>query len=374
MPAVHRRRVLRDDATVTTSLSLQAINRATLQRQMLLERATTDVVTAVERLGGLQAQEPKPPFLALWTRLRDFDREQLHEPLRDGRIVRATAMRATLHLVSAGDYAALRTALQPVMSAAMGAVRGRDQGLDIDKLLPVASALIAESPRTFGELRPLLVQAFPGVNERALGYAVRMHLPLAMVPSEDRWSFASDAPFTLARKPSAEADPRALVRRHLGAFGPATAADVQTWSGLRGIGDVLAQMSDELEAFQHGRRTLYDLPDAPRPDEDVPAPPRLLPEFDSLLLAHKDRSRVVADEHRRSLTTKNLRVKATFLVDGFVAGSWTVARKRDTATLTLAPFAKLPPAAAGELEHEAVALLRFAEPDAAKHRVEVSAA
>jgi len=374
MPAVHRRPVLRDDATVTTSLSLRALNRATLQRQMLLERATTDAVTAVERLGGLQAQEPKPPFLALWTRLRDFDREQLHEPLRDGRIVRATAMRATLHLMSAGDYAALRSALQPVMSAAMAAVRGRDQGLDIAKLLPVASALIEKSPRTFGELRPLLVEAFPGVNERALGYAVRMHLPLAMVPTEDRWSFPSDAKFKLAESPRGKADPQALVRRHLGAFGPASTADIQTWSGLRGIAEVLEQMSDELVTLQHGRRTLFDLPGAPRPDEDVAAPPRLLPEFDSLLLAYKDRSRVVADEHRRSLTTKNLRVKAAFLVDGFVAGSWTVARKRDTATLALAPFAKLPRAAAGALEQEAESLLRFAEPDAAKHRVEVSAA
>ena len=356
------------------TLSLRALNRATLARQMLLERANTDAVTALERLGGLQAQEPKPPFLALWTRLDGFDRARLHEPLHDGRIVRATAMRATLHLLSARDYAAVRTALQPVMSAAMVAVRGRDQGLDIDKLLPVATDLIRTRPRTFGELRSRLVEAFPGVNERALGYAVRMHLPLAMVPTGDRWSFPSDARFALADEPRAGADPQALVRMHLGAFGPATATDIQTWSGLKGIAQVLKQMGGELVTLQHGRRTLFDLPGAPRPDEDVPAPVRLLPEFDSLLLAHKDRSRVVADEHRKSLTTKNLRIKATFLIDGFVAGTWTVARKPGTATLTLAPFAKLPRAAAGELEHEAEALLRFAEPDANEHRVELSAA
>jgi hypothetical protein len=130
----------------------------------------------------------------------------------------------------------------------------------------------------------------------------------------------------------------------------------------------------ELVEFKHGRRTLYDLPDAPRPDEATPAPPRLLPEFDSLLLAHKDRTRVVADEHRKSLTTKNLRVKAVFLVDGFVAGTWTAARKRDTATLTLTPFAKLPKPAVAGLTGEAEELLRFAEPDAAKQRVEISAA
>jgi hypothetical protein len=332
MPAVLRRRTWREQASVTlrhdagVSLTLRALNRATLARQLLLERADTDAVTAVDRIGGLQAQEPKPPFLALWTRLGDFDRAQLHEPLHDGRIVRATAMRATLHLLSARGYAAVRSALQPVMSAAMAAVRGRDQGLDLDKLLPVAADLINASPRTFGELRKLLVEAFPGVNERALGYAVRMHLPLTMVPTGDRWSFPSDARFALGVEPRPEADPQALVRMHLAAFGPATAADIQTWSGLRGIADEIAQMSDGLVVLEQGRRTLFDLPDAPRPGEDVPAPVRLLPEFDSLLLAYKDRTRVVAEEHRRSLTTKNLRIKATFLVDGFVAGSWSRSR------------------------------------------------
>jgi Winged helix DNA-binding domain len=205
-----------------------------------------------------------------------------------------------------------------------------------------------------------------------------MHLPLAMVPNDDRWSFASDAPFTLAEswlgKPLAPADPAALARRHLAAFGPASAADVQAWSGLRGIGDVLEGMRDELQAFRYGRRTLFDLPEAPRPDEETEALPRFLPEFDSLLLAHKDRTRVVADDRRKSLTTKNLRVKATFLVDGFVAGSWSIARRRDTATLTVTPFETLPRAVATQLAAEGESLLRFAEPEAAKHRVEFTGA
>ncbi len=360
-----------------TTLTLRALNRATLARQMLLERADTDPVDAVERLGGLQAQEAKPPFIGLWTRLREFRREQLHEALQDRRLIRATMMRATLHLVSAADYAAQRGALQPVLSAAMAAaLRGRDEGLDLERLLPVARKLLDERPRTFGELRPLLLEAFPGVNERALGYAVRMQIPLAMVPSDDRWSFPGDARFAPAESWLREAlegeDREALVRRHLGAFGPATATDIQTWSGLSGIAAVIEGMRDELEEFKHGRRTLFDLPGAPRPDEDVPAPPRLLPEFDSLILAYRDRTRVITDEQRRSLATKNLRVKATFLVDGFAAGSWSMARKRDTATLTIAPFEKLPRAVAGELAAEGEALLRFVEEDAAKHRVEFS--
>jgi Winged helix DNA-binding domain len=364
MPAVRMR-----DHPRVDELTLRALNRATLARQLLLERGTADVTEAVDRLGGLQAQEAKPPFLALWARLDGFRREQLHEALQQQRVVRATAMRATLHLIGAAGYPALRATLQPVLTAAMAAIRGRDQGLELDKVLPVARELVGQRPRTFNELRPLLVEAFPGVNERALGYAVRMNLPLAMVPSDDRWSFPSDAPFALAE--IGEPDAQALVRRHLAAFGPATSADIQTWSGLGGLRETVAGM--ELVEFKHGRRTLYDLPDAPRPDEDTPAPPRLLPEFDSLLLAHKDRTRVVADEHRKSLTTKNLRVKAVFLVDGFVAGTWTAARKRDTATLTLAPFAKLPKPAVAGLTEEGEELLRFAEPDAAQQRVEISA-
>jgi Winged helix DNA-binding domain len=359
------------------TLTLRRLNRATLARQMLLERNDADPVDAVERIGGLQAQEAKPPFIGLWTRLCDFRREQLHAALQDRRLIRATMMRATLHLVSAADYAVQRAALQPVLSAALAAVlRARDEAVDLDRLLPVARKLLDERPRTFGELRPLLVEAFPGVNERALGYAVRMQIPLALVPSDDRWSFPGDARFAPAeswlRERLAGEDREALVRRHLGAFGPATATDIQVWSGLSGIAAVIAGMRDELEEFKHGRRKLFDLPGAPLPDEDVPAPPRLLPEFDSLMLAHKDRTRVITDEQRKSLATKNLRVKATFLVDGFAAGSWSMARKRDTATLTIAPFEKLPRAVAGELAAEGEALLRFVEEDAAKHRVEFS--
>jgi hypothetical protein len=363
-----------DPGAMAETLTLRQLNRATLARQLLLERHEAGVEEAVERLGGLQAQETKPPFIGLWTRLRDFRRERLHQALNERSVVRGTMMRATLHLTSAADYAGLRATLQPALSAAMAsALRGRDAGLDLDALLPVARKLVQERPRTFGELRALLQERFPAVNHRALGYAVRMNLPLLMVPSDDRWSFPSDARFAPAPD-LAGADPAALVRRHLGAFGPASAADVQAWSGLGGLADVLADMRDELVEFQHGRRTLYDLPDAPRPDEDAPAPPRLLPEFDSLMLAHKDRTRVITDAQRRSLATKNLRVKATFLIDGFAAGSWSMARKRDTATLTIVPFERLPRALADELVAEGEALLRFVEDDAAKQRVEFTGA
>jgi Winged helix DNA-binding domain len=200
-----------------------------------------------------------------------------------------------------------------------------------------------------------------------------MQLPLLMVPTDDRWSFPADACFALAEQwieeELAKEDLPALVRRHLGAFGPASAADVQAWSGLKGLKDTVEGMADQLVAFRHERRTLYDLADAPRPDEETPAPPRLLPEFDSLLLAHQDRTRVISDERRKALATKNLRIQATFLVDGFVAGSWAVERRRGTATLTLSAFEPLAKPVKDELAAEAEALVSFLDDGDAKPRV-----
>ena len=355
------------------TLTLRQLNRATLARQLLLARERLAPVEAVERLGGLQAQEPKPAFAALWTRLEGFERAPLHEVLTGRGVVRGTMMRATLHITSAADYAALRASLQPVLSGAMaGVLRQRGQ-VDVDRVLPVARKLLAARPRTFGDLRGELSERFPEFEHRALGYAARMQLPLVMVPTEDRWSFPSDACFALAEdwigEPLAGPDLPALVRRHLGAFGPASAADIQAWSGLKGLADVIDGMREELVTFRHGRRTLYDLPDAPRPDEEAPAPPRLLPEFDSLLLAHQDRTRVIDDDRRKALATKNLRVQATFLVDGLVAGSWAIAAKGGKSTLTLSAFERLAKPVKDELAAEAEALLRFLDDGAAEPRV-----
>jgi hypothetical protein len=362
------------------TLSPRALNRATLARPMLLAREGAPVVEAVERLGGLQAQEARPAFVALWTRLEGFRRDELAAALRDRRLVRGMLMRATLHLVSAADYAVFRPALAPVMAAAAaGALRGRDDGLDIAAVLAVARRLVDERPLTFGELRPLLAEAFPDVDERALGYATRTHLPMVMVPTEDPWAFPADAAFTPAgtwlgaEVPGAGGDPEALVRRHLAAFGPATAADVQRWSGLTGLKAVLQGMADELSVFRdERRRTLFDLADAPRPAEDTRAPARLLGEFDSLLLAHADRTRVVPDEHRGALVSRNLRVPAIFLVDGFMAGTWRVDRTKKSATLTLTPLTKLTKRDTTELTAEARALLEFTEPPGTDLSVEVT--
>ena len=352
-------------------LNRRRLNRATLARQMLLQRERCSVVEAVERLCGMQAQEPRPPFPGLSTRLHGFRREDLHRALHDRTIVRGTLMRGTLHLMSAADYVAHRMTLQPMLTRSLALLGHRAEGLDAEEVLPVARALLGERPRTFGELRAALVEAFPGINDRALGFTVRMCLPLVMIPTEDRWAFPADSRFGLAESwlgtpVSVEANLEALVLRYLAAFGPATAADVQQWSGLQAIKPVLESLRPRLALFRDERgRTLFDLPDAPRPAEDTPAPPRFLPEFDNLVLSHADRTRVLADEHRRFiLGAKNGRIPATFLVDGWVAGIWRVERKKQAATLAITPFAALPKSAAAALAEEGDALLRFLEDEA----------
>lgn len=359
------------------TLSLRAQNRATLARQQLLERARVPVLNAVEQLGGLQAQEPRPPFAALWSRLEGFTREELGAALQAREVVRGTLMRGTLHLVSARDFRAFRGALAPVLAQGLRALGARAEGLDVEAVLPVARELLVKQPLTFTELRALLVESFPRVDERALGFAVRMHLPLVLVPTDDPWSFRSPPRFTPAESWLGTSiveggSSEALVRRHLAAFGPATTADVQAWSGLKGLGKVIDGLRPELVVFRDPRgRELFDLPDAPRPVEDIEAPPRLLPEFDSLLLAHADRTRIVADEHRSALVTKNLRVRAAFLWDGVAHGTWTVERTSRAATVVLAPFAPLPKRAIAPLREEAVRMLRFLEPDVAAFGVRV---
>jgi hypothetical protein len=357
-------------------LTRRRLNRATLARQMLLQREPGSALEAVERLCGMQAQEPRPPFPGLWTRLQGFRREDLHRALHDRTVVRGTLMRGTLHLMSAADYIAHRMTLQPMLTRSLALLGTRAEGLDADEVLPVARALLGETPRTFSELRAALVEAFPDSNDRALGFMVRMSLPLVMIPTEERWAFPADSRFGLAEHwlgtaVSNEANTEALVLRYLAAFGPATAGDVQQWSGLQGVKPVLESLRPRLVLFHDERgRTLFDLPDAPRPAEETPAPPRFLPEFDNLVLSHADRTRVLADKHRQFvLGAKNGRIPATFLVDGWVAGTWRVERKREAATLAMTPFDPLPKNVAATLAEEGDALLRFLEDDAVTFEV-----
>jgi hypothetical protein len=198
-----------------------------------------------------------------------------------------------------------------------------------------------------------------------------------LVPSADEeLGYPRDPVFGLAEEVvpklelDAEPDLEAVVRAHLAAFGPSTAADVQSFTGLKGLKDHIPDDAIALK-LEGGRTPLYDLPGAPRPDPETPAPVRLLPDFDSVLLAHKDRRRILDDEHKPRLKTKNLRVLAVILVDGRVAGTWTVERTKAKAALAVEPFGKLPRGAKGELEAEAERLLAFSDPDAKTRTVRV---
>jgi hypothetical protein len=354
----------------------RALNRALLARQMLLAREGISALRAVDRLVGLQAQQAQPPFVGLWTRLARFQRDELVRLLHGREIVRATLMRGTLHLMTSTDYLSLRGALQPALSAGLRSVlRDRAKALDMPLLAAAARRFFGEQPRTFTELRAALMGIFPEGDERAMGYATRMHLPLVVVPDDSEWGFRSDANFALAeswlcKSPESDERPHTLLLRYLAAFGPASATDFQAWSAITGVRDILDDLRPKLVTFRDDRkRELFDLLEAPRPPEDTPAPARFLPGFDNLILSHADRTRIMADEHRPRVTTKNLQVLPTFLVDGFVAGTWKSTRVKATARLAVTPFTPLTAAVKAELAEEADRLLGFIEPGADKRMV-----
>jgi hypothetical protein len=363
-------------AAATDSISLRALNRALLSRQLLLAREKVKPLAVIERLAGLQAQWPMPPFVGLWSRVQGFRRQDLAQLLEKREAVRATMMRGTIHVVSARDYVDLRPAVTPVLERGMSSIlRGRSAEIDVDAVGRDARAFLAKGPATFGAIREHLAAIHPREDERAMGFAVRMRLPLVMTPTAARWAFPADAEFAMAeswlgQKLKPVAEPRTLLLRYLAAFGPATTSDMQTWSGLQGLAKIVTDLRPSLRVLRGpGGRELFDLPDAPRPDEDVPAPVRLLPAFDNVLLAYKDRTRVTAEGHRKWVFASGLRVEPTFLVDGFVAGTWGIVRKKDAATLTLSPFSRLTKSTQQELLTEADALVRFLEDDASRSSV-----
>ena len=363
-------------------LSQRALNRATLARQMLLARERTTALHAVERLLGLQAQLPRPPYVALWARVAGFAREELTGLVQRREVVRATLMRCTLHMMSTRDYLQLRPALVPALDRAMrGVLRERADRLDIPKLLAAAREHLAAGPRTFEALRDLLAGDDADSDARAMGYIVRCQLPIVQVPTGAAWAYPAAAEFVgtdswLGGAPAwGDAGPQLLVRRYLAAFGPASVGDMQTWSGLAGLREAFEALRPGLRVFRDERgRELFDLPDAPRPAEDVDAPVRFIPDFDSLILAHEDRRRLIADEHRAAIFLPNLRILPTFLVDGRVAGTWKVEAKKASATLVIEPFTPVPRAARAALTEEGDALVRFVEPEAASFAVRIASA
>lgn len=348
-------------------LSSRALSRALLARQLLAERAPMTVPAAVEHLVGLQAQAPTPPYFGLWSRVAGFDPEELSALLEQRRMVRTTAMRGTVHLLSDRDAVQLcpltRIALERSFASGHGKRLG---GADPWAVAATARELIEERPRTAAELGPLLHAYWPEAQERSLAMAARALLDLVQLPPRGLWGRSGQPLFALAeswlgRPLAKEPCVETMVLRYLGAFGPASVRDAQMWSGLTRLGEVVARLRPQLRVFTDEAGTeLYDLPDAPRPDPELPLPARFLAEYDNAILSHADRSRLMDDQVRRALVSRNGQVPGTFLLDGRVRGTWRAETRRKAATLTLTSFGALSGGERDALEKEGHALLAFA--------------
>jgi hypothetical protein len=358
-------------------LTLRELNRATLARQMLLERESLPVPEAIERLVGMQAQQAIAPYVGLWTRLKHFKRDDLAKLIEDHTVVKATLMRGTLHLATVADYLWLRGTLQPALTQGFEAVTKRREGkaIDFDKVIEIARQFIDEGPRTFAEISAMLAEFDPDAVIGTMRYVVSTHVPLIQVPVNKGWSYPGNPQFTLAESWLGQAIPegediRTMILLYLAAFGPASVTDMQTWSGLPKLKDAVEKLKPELQVYRdEGKRELFDLPDMPLPDADTPAPERFLPEYDNLLLSHQKRTRVVADEYRKQVYLPGLRVASTILVDGFVRGAWKVEKTKGVATLTITPFADLTGQNRAALTDEGERLVRFVEADARSYTV-----
>jgi hypothetical protein len=342
------------------------LNRATLERQLLLRRSQLPVLEAVEHLVGLQAQEPADPYTALWSRLEGFRPDELATLLVERRLVRIALMRSTIHLVTADDCLAIRPLVQPVLDAELA--RYRDvRGVDLDAVLAFARELVAERPRSGRELRAALAERFPGPDAGDLAYACRNLLAFVQVPPRGVWGRSSQALSTtaetwLGRPLDDEPSLEHLVVRYLGAFGPAAVADVAAWSHLTGLREVVERLRPRLRTFRDERgRELFDLADAPRGNPETPAPPRFLPEYDNALLSHADRTRFVSEEQRKAFARVEGRIKGTVLSDGFVFGVW---QRQQDGTLVVSHVDRASKRALAAIAAEGRRLLRLIAPEA----------
>ena len=364
-------------------LTVRDLNRATLARQHLLERSDMTPLAMVEHLVGMQAQIPLDPYTGLWSRLTGFRPEALADLLVERAVVRIVVMRGTIHLVTADDCLLLRPLTQPVLDAELA--RHRDfapllRSADLDPVLAFGRAALGERPMTGGELRAALAERFPRNDAAALAYACRCLLPVVQVPPRGVWGQTSQVTLTtaeswlgrrLADRPSIDD----VAFRYLAAFGPATVADLTTWCRLTGMREVVERVRPRLRTFvDENGRELFDLPDAPRPEPDVPAATRFLPEYDNVLLSHADRTRVVPDGRRAALRRAGGIGFGSVLHDGLVCGVWRVSRDRaaGTSTLEVSLAERLAKRAVASIAAEGRRYLRFAARNAASAEVEIS--
>jgi hypothetical protein len=365
-------------------ISRRGLNRATLARQLLLERSGMPVPQAVEHLVGLQAQTPHSWYVGLWARLEGFDPHDVSARLESRELLRLALMRSTIHLVTAADAVGLRRHVQPVLDRVLSSsavVRGL-AGLHLEEVLETARQLLADQPLTLGEMASHLAERFPAADPTALSHVVRARESLVQVTPRGMWRRSGKAAHTtisawlghehVAATPVPDIEQ--LVLRYLAAFGPATVRDAQNWSGLTRLSEVFDRLSDRLVVLTDtepdaGGRSLYDLPDAPRPDADTPAPARLLYDYDNLLRSHEDRSRVVTDEWRKRASAPNGVPPQPLLLEGATAGSWALTSGAARAVLTVETYEPLDGTQETDIATEAMSLLDLLAPEAGERDV-----
>jgi hypothetical protein len=343
-------------------LSDRALNRALLERQLLLRRVSMPVADAVEHLVGMQAQIPGNPYVSLFSRLDGFAPEALGELLESRRAVRISLMRSTIHLVTDRDCLAIRPLLQPWLERNLYTATPfgrRVEGIDLAALSAAGRALLESEPMMFSELGRRLAESFPGYDPTSLGYAVREYVPLVQVTPRGIWGRSGRALHTpashwLAQPMPESGDIDRLLRRYLTAFGPATVADFGAWSGLRAVRELVSIEGLHTLADERGRE-LLDIPGGALVDPETPAPVRFLPEYDNVLLGHADRSRIFPAGARG----RDVIGRPTVLVDGFVAAFWKLERK---AEIAIRPLRKLSAAERREVLAEAERLLELVAP------------
>lgn len=355
----------------------RALGRATLERQLLLRRSAMPVYEAVEQLCGLQAQTATSWYVGLWSRLEGFAPDSVADLMQARKLVRVVLMRSTIHLVTDRDCLAMRAPVQVVSVRSMRTNWGRNlPGADFEAVTAAGLQLLKEKPLTFGELGKRLQERWPSHDAASLAQVVRAGAALVQVPPRGLWGRGGLAAHTSAEhwlgRPLATDDaPDDLLLRYLAAFGPASVADARTWSGLTGLGEVFDRLRPELRTFTDEQgRELFDLPDAPRPDPDTPAPARFLYDFDNLVLSHQDRTRVLDARHKRLLWPGNNRVLGAVLLDGVVRGSWRLERDGDSATLVVQSLERLTSGDTDALSAEGWRLLELIGAGASRHDVQ----
>jgi len=348
-------------------LTKRALNRALLERQLLLRLRRVTALEAVERLVALQSQVPRDPYVALWSRVESFRAETLSDALEERRAVRMTLLRSTLHLVTARDAISLRALVQPGIERVIygsSPLRNAVDSVDMDELFAALRGWLEERPRKRAELVREIAARWPDADADALGYAMYA-VPTVQVTPRGLWRRSGGPAFTttqawLGTLPDPAADLETLVLRYLAAFGPATPADAQYWSGVPGLAEVFERLRPRLRTVRdEDGRELFDVPRAPLPDPDLPAPVRYLPEYDNVVIGHKDRTRIVPDGIPRWSEVG----WGSILVDGMVAARWRFFETKADARLRIEPFRRLTREERADTREEAGRLATFLAPE-----------